>query len=395
MLGTPTLAVRDLFSSDLRLAEATARKSVSRSRSKAQDSVWDKVWLPFMASLGRTDPFLEDQRDKIPFFQVLAARLRDGRSSRSHQPIRGKSVSDEILSVAKTFTELGAPDPRFNVYGLIDSRLRNLFTGMTHQDPPPNRVKPCPIQVLYHAQALVTAAPTVEAQTTITMAWIGFFYLLRTGEHVKTSDNTPLTGKNVSLSVGNRRLAPFACPITDLDRATQSSVEFDTQKNRVRGEIIAHGNSGHSVACPTRALARRIKTTRETGGDQNTPLCAYKRGRRWLTVSSDMLTKQLRTSVAMLPHLGIKPSELTARSLRAGGAMALLCGRVGTDIIKLVGRWRSDAMFRYLHAQALPITHNLARIMVTHGAYTLIPGAFKPAPALQIINDAEQEPDPP
>ena len=90
----------------------------------------------------------------------------------------------------------------------------------------------------------------------------------------------------------------------------------------------------------------------------------------------------------MLPDLGFAPKDITARSLRAGGAMALLCGQVDTNLICIVGRWHSDAMFAYLHAQALPLIHNLARIMVQHGAYTLAAGAFAPPPALRIIQTA-------
>jgi hypothetical protein len=34
--------------------------------------------------------------------------------------------------------------------------------------------------------------------------------------------------------------------------------------------------------------------------------------------------------------------------------MALLCAHVDTDIIRLVGRWHSNEMLRYLHIQAEP-----------------------------------------
>ena len=74
-----------------------------------------------------------------------------------------------------------------------------------------------------------------------------------------------------------------------------------------------------------------------------------------------------------------------ASSLRAGGgAMALLCGHVDADTIRLVGRWKSDTMFRYLHAQALPLVRHLAHTMLTHGAFSLLPGSDLPlgAPSL-------------
>ena len=53
--------------------------------------------------------------------------------------------------------------------------------------------------------------------------------------------------------------------------------------------------------------------------------------------------------------------------------MALLCAAVDTDIIRLIGRWRSDEMFRYLHTQAAPLTKNVSRRMVDSGDYVLVP----------------------
>ena len=67
--------------------------------------------------------------------------------------------------------------------------------------------------------------------------------------------------------------------------------------------------------------------------------------------------------------------------------MALLCGKVDTDVIKLVGRWRSDSIFRCLHSQALPVIGNLAKTMLSHGQFTLIPGSNVP-PAAQQLNNA-------
>jgi hypothetical protein len=54
----------------------------------------------------------------------------------------------------------------------------------------------------------------------------------------------------------------------------------------------------------------------------------------------------------MLPHAmmmnyrktGIRASEISARSLCAGVAMAILCGRIDLESILLMGRWHSDAM---------------------------------------------------
>jgi hypothetical protein len=53
--------------------------------------------------------------------------------------------------------------------------------------------------------------------------------------------------------------------------------------------------------------------------------------------------------------------------------MALLCAKVDTDMIRLLGRWRSDKMLRYLHVQTFPIMAPLANQMLQHGNFTLMP----------------------
>ncbi len=67
------------------------------------------------------------------------------------------------------------------------------------------------------------------------------------------------------------------------------------------------------------------------------------------------------------------PVDISIRSLHSSGAMALLHAEVDVDRIRLLGRWRSDEMLRYLHIQAYPLVAPLASLMVRHGHFTLIP----------------------
>ena len=50
--------------------------------------------------------------------------------------------------------------------------------------------------------------------------------------------------------------------------------------------------------------------------------------------------------------------------------MALLCSEVDTNVIRLLGRWKSDSMMRYLHLQAQPLMRGFARRMLRGGEYT-------------------------
>ena len=57
----------------------------------------------------------------------------------------------------------------------------------------------------------------------------------------------------------------------------------------------------------------------------------------------------------MGPALGFLSQDISAQSLCAAGSMALLYAHVDSDLIRLLGRWRSDEMLRYLHVQVKPV----------------------------------------
>ena len=107
--------------------------------------------------------------------------------------------------------------------------------------------------------------------------------------------------------------------------------------------------------------------------DGSVPLASFYSGNKRLRIKSAEVTRHIRQAALVLfDDTGIDPNELTARSLRAGGAMALLCAHCDTDQIKLLGRWHSDAMMRYLHQEAQPVLQQLARKMFNSGQYTFL-----------------------
>jgi hypothetical protein len=60
-------------------------------------------------------------------------------------------------------------------------------------------------------------------------------------------------------------------------------------------------------------------------------------------VPSTAITAALRASTTAIGDaLGLKPSNISAWALQAGGAMILLLGKVDYATIQLIGRWRSD-----------------------------------------------------
>jgi hypothetical protein len=151
------------------------------------------------------------------------------------------------------------------------------------------------------------------------------------------------------------------------------ALEFTNQKNGVRGELVGLGRSGHPLLCPVKAMIWRLKHLRLHQAPPFTPINTV-----FTTnithVDTATLTQHLRQSCSSLGHtLGITPEDISIRSLRSSGAMALLCANVGTDKIRLLGHWRSDEMLQYLHVQALPFVAPLASLMVRHGFFSFIP----------------------
>ena len=386
-MGTLQSVTANELCADLSLVQAAVRSSVVPGRAAAADLHWER-WAKFSASLS-LDPDLSALADPVPILQVFAARYRDGRLAPGGRPVRSRTVEDALRAIGQAFARLGARDIRKDAVGAIDFRLQRQLRSYAKLDPPPDRVKPVPIQLLFHALAVAHTAPTSIATLAITnMAVIAFFFLLRPGEYTgTTSDDTAFLLRDVQLFVGSRRLDLLLAPPTDLLAATAASLTFTTQKNGVRGEVVNHGRSGSPLCCPTLAIVRRLLHLRLHQASPLTPLGTYFSSGphggfvRCLPVTSADITDLLQSSARILgPQLGFLPSDVQARSLRAGGAMALLCARVDTNMIRLLGRWQSDIMLCYLHLQAQPVMRHFARQMLAGGNYNLHPGPDVPAP---------------
>ena len=248
------------------------------------------------------------------------------------------------------------------------------------QDPPPNRVKPVPVQVLRHIMAIALASNLPFNLAIADMTTLAFFFLLRPGEYtVSRSDSSPFLFEDIQLFRGEQHLDTATAPIATLQMATFATLTFITQKNGVRGEVIGLGRSGCPSLCPVTSLIRRIVHLRLHNAPVTSPVARVYTD-KWENVTPSNITMTLRQAVTFLSPatLGFLPSDVSARCLRAAGANALLCADVDTDVIRLLGRWRSDEMLRYLHLQAAPIMENFSRDMLRGGSFTLIPNQLVP-----------------
>lgn len=159
------------------------------------------------------------------------------------------------------------------------------------------------------------------------------------------------------------------------------TLTFTTQKNSTKGEAITHGRSGHPLCCPVQAAIRHALHHREHNSKQTALLaaCYNPRTNRQTTIKAKDASHVLKHSTAAnRSATGLDPKDVSARSLRAGGAMTLLCGKVDHNLIQMLGRWHSDSMMRYLHLQAQPIMNQFASKMFNDGQYNFLPDETVP-----------------
>jgi hypothetical protein len=371
---------RDAFRRDLRLATQAVHARVVPDRLAAQGRHW-KLWVSFCRQHG-LDPTLQNASpdfDAVPYLQVFAQRYRSGDIAPSCRPVRARTVEDAVRAIAQALAAVGSPDPRLNSFGQLDFRLTSLWRAWKRSDPPPTRVKPIPVQVLRLLVDNTRHLGDPMMMSVSDMIILAFFFLLRPGEYTGTSSNTtPFTLRDVQLFHGRQRVPLLTCSGPTLEATTFGTLEFTTQKNGVKGEVIGLGTTS-SFFCPVKALQRRVLHLRSHGAPPSTPIASYFLDGHWFRVSPSQITDALRATVALCDsnQLGFLPSDVSARSLRAAGAMALLCAEVDTDIIRLIGRWRSDEMLRYLHVQAEPVMRGFAPRMLA-AEFTLLPNSTVP-----------------
>jgi hypothetical protein len=358
---------------ELSAIKETIAFGLSAGRSTSNSTTWS-IWSEFCHSLAQ-DPFLSDISDPIPLLQIFAARYRVGTVAPSSAQVKARTVENALRAVGQTFASLGFPDPRLQHSGKLDLRIQRQLKTYSKQDPPPHRVKPIPLQILLEVINYNLRFNDPRHHAIAQMIILGFFFLLRPGEYAHTSnpDASPFRLCDVHIMANNVTLNPLTCIELQLDTATHVALEFTTQKNGVRGELVGLGRSGHPTFCPVLAIINRVKHLRLHQAHPTTPLFQYfDIAPRTLTTNE--LTQQLRFTCNILGHtVGIHSADISIRSLRSSGAMALLCADVDSDKIRLLGRWRSDEMLRYLHVQALPIVAPLASLMVQHGYFSFIP----------------------
>jgi len=127
-----------------------------------------------------------------------------------------------------------------------------MYRANGKKDPPPNRVKPVPIQVLRRMFTVAMQHNDPFLSCLVDM-------IARPGKYTGTkSDTTPFEFKVVRLFQGGMRLNLNTAFDVELLAASFASFTFDMHKDSVRGEVIGNAHSGDPNLSHPKIITRRI-----------------------------------------------------------------------------------------------------------------------------------------
>ncbi|CAB9513704.1 hypothetical protein SEMRO_607_G174680.1 [Seminavis robusta] len=166
-----------------------------------QHHYW-QIWQTSVASIPSLDPHPNGLApcQQLSLLKVFATRVRCGRLTASGQPVRAARVQDYGRAVAQEI-RLGShlrKDPRLDEHNTTHIELANISRGYSKADPPPDKTKPIPLQLLRHAITCILSTSSRD-QTIRNMLLMGWFFLLRPGEYTYSAPiNTPFRLKDVT-----------------------------------------------------------------------------------------------------------------------------------------------------------------------------------------------------
>ena len=160
---------------------------------------------------------------------------------------------------------------------------------------------------------------------------------------------------------------------------------FAMQKNSEHGKTVTQGDASSVLLSLARALIHRICHLRSVNAPVDTPICTAFVDGVPTRVTSSALTAALCTSCSAIGNsLGLRPRDISARALRAGGAMVLLQAGINPLVIRMVGRWKSWAMMRYLHQTATSTSEFAARMLIS-GNFAITTHPTLPADTTTVV----------
>lgn len=310
---------------------------------------WSR-YLRFIRACGvRGDPYLQRRRslqglERIDFLCAFAYCLRNDffNANNGHQP-KLEGIQQTLGVVCQKFEDEGYLDPSRTATGRLRSELRDLYKSFKDEDPAVFKRAALSSDMRKH---LREGRGDELADAIGELVDGGIFFAMRSCEYCYTSDPDPKTevitlGDIVFLKHG-RRIEK------NLEEADTVIITFRSQKNGVKDEkqarISKKDAKWSAVKCWAK-IVNRIKSYR--GTDADTPISTVKVNGTFYQIKAEDVNKEIkRAAIATGAKLELK--RYSSHSVRVTFATLLFLKGESMDIVKFLGRWRSDAFILYI-----------------------------------------------
>ena len=181
---------------------------------------------------------------------------------------------------------------------------------------------------------------------------IGFFFLLRISEFAARDkwymEVSILLRQDVTF-FQNGQLCAWDHPLVD---AVELHIRGSKTDQRKQGCRRMQQASGDPILCPVRCMVEWFALTEGSFIPATAPLFSIPHGRdgsEWRVLTRETVTLLMKGAAV---DCGLKPKHVATHSIRISGATALLIAGVPAEVVKIMGRWISNAFIGYTRYQA-------------------------------------------
>ena len=273
-----------------------------------------------------------------------------------------------LNNVSTTFRENALANPQLDENNQKSIYIQRLIRSYKNEDPPPNCQQCLPLSAFKSIYEDRSSKYNAALGQLITGA---LFFACRSCEYSKVNNSESRKTKILTLEdikffkdllevrvPGNFKYADFI------------QLTFVSQKNNMNNQSIIQHKSSFTL-CPVKIWAElkcRILSYPRTS-EKSTVNIFLQRG-RLVQFTSEAVRTHLRDYIKVTDPLETfyKASKIGTHSIRTSFAMILHDIGVSPYIIKLIGRWLSDAWLSYIRQKLPDFSQNIAKRMVKSNA---------------------------
>ena len=326
-------------------------------------------WRSYTKDVGIRDVWLRSfcQADKNLILSGFAHKIRTNCYGKVQvkKTLMGDTVVATLNSISTTFRENAFLNPQRDDNNEKSIILQRQIRGYRNLDPPPNSQVCLPLSAF---QAIYNDDSTPLQKALGELTGGALFFACRSCEYSKVNNSE--SRKTKILRLRNIQFYSDFKEIKNKNSFHQADIvriTFESQKTEVKNQpIIQHRTS--SEFCPVKiwaALKTRILSYPRTTENSKVNLFLNNKN-KLVEITSEEIRKNLRRYI-----LSIDPfqrlynlAKVGTHSIRSSTAMILHCAGVDTYIIKLIGRWASEAFMKYIRHQLVAFSRDISTLMV-------------------------------